>query len=330
MSKLPSKPLMTTVQVQNHFAIYSKQLRNHEEKLVNITVSNEQESTIAEQQIKSAKDLVKQINQINADLKSPYQETVKMIDSYFKKFMGSIDKALSVASSILLNYKVVEADRLKRLAEESIKALVDENAESLEVINKIRHIAETIKARIFGGWGHYRGEKTHFEPVRDIQGAKVLLDSLENNFPDITSYKSMAPTVAMLRELAINTLNSIIRDIEANTAPDMKFLETYLTKKIDAEIISEEKRLKKQTASSKKKVAQAPAQVMKGVRKLINYQVNDKSRIPLNYLEVDSKAVNDYVSINREIIKKRLDAADGKAIELIGGISFYYDKKVVG
>lgn len=122
----------------------------------------------------------------------------------------------------------------------------------------------------------------------------------------------------------------MILDIKKGFAPDKKFLNAIYTEKVNAEILGEEKRLKKAELSSKKKVISAPNAVMKGTRKTIKFHLTDKTKVPVNYLAVDEGAVNEYISVHREAIKKRLDDADGKAIELIGGISFYYDKKVIG
>ena len=330
MNNLPVKPLLSTAEVQKHFAVYGKQLAQHERQLVNLSVNNDQEADIALQQIKSAKDLVKTVTTVSKELKAPYQETVKTIDSYFKKFLGSINSAINVAGTIVLNYKTVQAQKLKEEAEKNLESVSKESVEGRELLDKITRIAETTKARIFGGLGWKRGVKTFYEGVNTIEECEALLESIESTFPDITTFRHMAPTIAMIKELSINTLNTMCIDIRKGFAPDRKFLNAIYTEKVNAEILGEEKRLKKQELASKKKVIQAPSMVMKGTRKTIQFKLTDKSRVPLNYLEVDEKAVNEYISLHRDAIKKRLDAADDKAIELIGGISFYYEKKVVG
>jgi hypothetical protein len=329
MSTLPAKSILSAEEIQKKFSAYKNQMAELETRLVNLNVSTQQDCDIATETLTKAKTLVKSIDEIQKDLKAPYTETSRQIESYFKKFAEPLNKAVKVASDIILNFKTIEANKAKEQEKENLKKVEEDFKDKIETLEKLSKIALSTIARLFGGMAKVAGKDTLFEGVNTLDDCTRLRVMFEQKFPSISDFGEMAPTAALIRETGLKALEDMESTLRKMKSPDKDFLKTIYEAKIMTEIASEQKRLNKTIIKAEKTVTTAAQVAMKGTRKEIKFVLTDISKVPLNYLELDETAIKNWIASNRELIKKRLDGSDAP-IEFIKGIQFYYDKKVIG
>lgn len=330
MSNLPTKSLLKNDEIQANFKAYKNEINKFETSLVNLKIENLNDCELATNSLTNAKTLVKTLSTIKDSLKSPYITTEKQIEEYFKLLVSPLNKAITVASNTILNFKTLEAQRLKENEKENLKNELQSFESKEKQLELLEKVANSSLARLFGGMAVIGGNKTLFEAPKDLNECQKLRFMFENKFPPMTSFGEFAPSVVVVKELSIKALNEIEQALKKNVTIDYEMLRKKFSIKIETEIQAEKKKFNKQKQKTEKQVKTAANIALKGIRKTIQFQLSDISLVPLNYLTIDEVAIKNYIASNRENLKKMLDETDKGFVEPIKGIQIYYDKNVFG
>ena len=314
-------------EVSKSFSVYRKSKEEIEEKLLAVNVTDEQSLQSAQLTFNRGKEMKDEIVKFSNELKSPFSETVNRIQSYFNAFIAPLSKNLDIASGKMLNFKTMESERLKEEANTKLEEVDKEFQVDLDNFNKLSKLCETSLCRIFGGTTTIGGKPTLFTQLNSIPECQHMRTVFEQKFPNPNSFGKYSPNVTMVKELSIQAINEIELGLKKNNLAEMPLGKLRLEEKFNLEMKKEAKRLDKEKKTQVKSIISASNIAMKGTRKTIAFQVLDMTKVPLTYLEVDEKAIQNYIASNREEIKAKLE--ENQSYEPIPGIKFYNNVTVV-
>lgn len=320
------KQVLKPEQIQKVFLSYKVQVERYEKDLTSLVINNDLDESSALMVYGKGKELLEKVTEIKKDFENPFAVALTDIRSYFTKFITPLSKSLEVGGNIILTYKSQKAESLKAAEEEKMKTLNDEFDLNFQKFETLKRIASNSIARIFGGIGKIKGIDTLFEMPSTVEECDSLKYSFENNFPSADNFGKFGPNSIMIKEYCLQKLNELRTMIANGKEIDNQFHKNLLSNKLESELEAEEKRLIKQKGADEKAVIKITASAFSNTRKTIKFEVMDISQIPLNYLMVNKKAVDDYEVVHREEIKAKLKDAD--TYEPIKGIKFYFEKKV--
>lgn len=313
-------------EVSKSFLPYRVKKEEVEKKLLEINITDEVSLNSAQMTFNRAKEIKDEITLFNGELKLPFAETVNRIQSYFNSFLSPLSKNIEIAQSRILNYKTLQA---KKAEEDATKMLEQINAEAQknrDDFSKLEKLCATSVCRIFGGSAVVGGVPTLFSQINSVQGAQHMRSVFENKFPNTDIFGKYASNAIMVKELAIQAINEIEIGLKGN-GYDFVLGKIKLEEKFQVDMKKEAKSLEKEQKTQVKTIEKGVKMVMSGTRKTIDYEEMDITKVPLTYLTIDDKKVNDFIATHREEIKKALEKND--SAELIQGIKFFMNVKVV-
>jgi hypothetical protein len=313
-------------EVSKSFTPFRVKKEEVEKNLLELKVEDEISLNSAQMTFNRGKEIQDEIVKFSAELKAPFTETANRIQSYFNAFVSPLTKNLEIAGNKILNYKTMEAEKVKEAANKQLEDVSNEFKQNKDNFDKLEKLCVISVCRIFGGSAVVGGKETLFTQLNSVEAAQHMRKVFEEKFPNPDTFGKFAANVIMAKELAIQSINEIEIGLKG-TGYDFNLGKIKLEEKFQVELKKEIKQLEKENKLQVKTIGKSVQSVMKGTRKTIDYELIDITKVPLTYLCLDEKKVDDYLATHREELKQML--ATHESVEAIKGVKFFNNVKVV-
>lgn len=325
----PDEKLLPAALIQSAFAQeegLQLQITNAMKDVELIIVDSEEKIAIANTRISTINSLMKVVEKLRTEIKSPYFEAGKDIDAYAKNLSNPMESAKKKLNQKVLGFKksqeaqlIIEQNQAKQKQEMDEKAKLNES-------NLLRRIREQITARLFGGqFVTGAGIVTPCEPAKNIPECTEIYLKLSQDFPlDFFKHlkKEAEDTMKELSDTVLNHQKKIAGLVAAGTLE--QYLVTARAKADGANVKAESETVNKIAEESKKeekKEELAMKKATKGIRKTIAFEIVDKRLVPDEFLSVDAVKVNEWIKNNKEKVQDGLSKEGSESP--ISGLRFY-------
>lgn len=298
-----------------------------------IKVMDESTLAIGQQNLSKINQLVKTIDAKRKELKDPYFQAGKQIDATANMLVEAAEKAIEHLKLEVKNWELKKQEEAKA-AQAALEAQAKEAQEKADAeANRISAIRSNIeKARTV--------LQSMYNHCTDVAKCEAAIVNIEHGYKKREEFEEFADEAYDLKDNYLNLIREKIVQFEsaATMSDEEKALaqaKEEITKqkmelaakeaqlKAQEEAIALEKARKAEEEKLKleqeKIQAAAEADKTRGVRHIWKTELVDKSKLILDWIAVDEKAVKEYLSANKETIK------DG---EVINGIKFYKEMSI--
>jgi len=308
-------------QIEQDFSGFKKLIEDYNAKISKIEVKDDVSETELSLMLKSLNDLDKQIDDKRKELNSPFQEQITLHNDVAKFVMGLTPQVLTEGRKKLADYRIRKEEENKRKAEE----LKKKAEEQKKTINADEAEQNVLKIRLL------EHAKSTILKIAETETYEQLNSVFDTEFRKYgwDEFKSVEKSVEKTKEIIKNAASSrkVFVMIEEPNEQQLKDAQTVLSQifKTKTDIEGLIKKLSEKTAKTVEKmeeVAVATIEANKltkastGLRKTWTFDVLDISKIPIEYLQVNEKAIKNYIAKNLQGTKKEEDVS-------IEGIRFY-------
>jgi len=291
-----------------------------------IKVDTKDKLPIANARLGTINELLKHIEKERKALKAPVLQTGKDIEAYANQLKTPLEQAKRNLNAKILGFKKaqeaeisIEHDEKKRQEDEKKKRKIWE-------VNLLDRIRQQINARLFGGQ-YVTGNGTVIPtlPAKSVQEVTEIYLKLVQDFPTAQFQLMSKEAETTLKELSDMVLNhqkqiaSLIKEgmLEKAVADKRHSAEND---RIIAQATSEDV-IAKQEAKVERDIAKEAKETTKGVRKTIDYSVENIADVPVTLLSIDPVKVNEYIKNNKQLILNGINKE--KQESPVPGIRFY-------
>lgn len=287
----------------------------------------------AEDRVRDANDLIKNIKKIEDVTKKPYYESYKHIMSYSKLLQEQITSASQIARSNIQSYKTIEAAKKRaqiQKAEEEAQKNLEKKQQKINLLNLI---VNQMLARIYGGkFETSSGREEVVPPCYNVSDVLRIRNSFKNSFPEQEKFsdimKSYAETHSLINDELIwakETIEKMNSDDElvANKATnDFDARKNYIRSKFLKMAEKSEKRVEKEVMKETRTIQNEAKEYSKGIRNVLVFKVTDFSNVSDAFKEINESELRQYMSKHSDRIKELVK--EGKGDGVLNGIEFEF------
>lgn len=331
--------LVSTDVLTEKFKYIASKIAELEKSSLELKVDSDETLVIAENNTSISHGLIKEIDALRVNIKAPYAETVKVIDSYCKTVSANAERLKIRFASEVAKFKTIKEAQLKAEAEAKMKEVRAAEEAKTEESSKLVRIREQLTARIYGGT--FRKKDGTSVPVAGCMNAeqcKSLEEWITKSVPPISDFKYF-PTeyedmlLSIKSKLAQHASDLI--DLEKNDYPSAT--EGAMRRINESRALSEVennetkellgKKIEKEIKGEVRSITNEISAAGKGIRSRVVFDAipERELEVPRDFLSLDSTKVNAYINDNREKIES--DIKEGK--ETVPGLKFSFDTKFV-
>lgn len=294
-------------------------------RLNQTAVANDQQLDTAERTVKEATKYLGDIKKYHDEQKKPFKEIGDVIDSVTKtEYSTVLENAKSAALKQITNYKnikIAQAAAAQRKAQEEANAKQQQLEKQRQLVDHRMRMAE---AKVFGGsYTKHSGEQLTYPMLSTAEECRKAEYTFQNKFPIDGVSDELQTYLRITRDLAVKTL----RDMASVFDEGVEIAEriSYIKRTFDEEIENVRNRIgikiEKVVQAEVKSANRAVSAASKGVIAKIDWTVEDLSKVPVEYLQLNEAAIREFTQgDNREKVLKQIK--EGKGGEIISGIHF--------
>ena len=294
-------------------------------RLNQTAVTNDIQLDTAERTVKEATKYLGDIKKYHDEQKKPFKEIGDVIDTVTKvEYSTVLENAKSAALKQITNYKnlkLAQAAEEKRKADEAARKLQEELEEQRKLVDRRMRMAT---AKVFGGsYTKNSGEQMTFPMLYTVEECRKAEDMFQNKFPIDGVSDELQTYLRITKDLSVKTLRQMA-DI-FNEGLEIAERISYIKRDYDEEIENIRNRIgikiEKVVKAEVKSASMAVNAAAKGIIAKIDWTIEDLSKVPVEYLQLNDAAVRAFTQgDNRENVLKQIK--DGKGGEIIAGIHF--------
>jgi len=290
-----------------------------------INIDSKEKLPIANSRLGTLNELLKHIEKMRKEVKTPYLQAGKDIENYANSLKIPLENAKKKLSAKILGFKkeeeakiTIEQNEKKRQEEEKKKRKEWE-------INLLDRIRIQVNARLFGGqYITGNGTIVPCSPAQNVQQVTEIYLKLSQEFP-MSQFNFMKKEAEKaFKELSDTILNhqkkiaTLIKEgkLEETIAKDRNKAEAErLAGKAQAEL-----NVEKEEENINRKFDKELKESTKGIRKTIEWTVTNIADVPIRFLTIDPAKVSEFISENKQLVKNSIDEEKASPIP---GIRFY-------
>jgi hypothetical protein len=334
---ITNEPLVSTEIISSKFSHFSKNIEVVKEYAVSLVIENDEGLTIADNNLKSINESLKNIDKVRKTFKDPYLTACNDIDNYVKEnFTIPLEENKSLITKSVTSYKTIQTAQAKLKLEKEQQKVKETLKEKEEEITRLSRIENQLLARIYGGsWMNAKGIKNTSLGCQRYKETEEVLDIIKEKMPPVESFKHLVDEYNsmkkdMLIKLAKHKSNLIelisedpaIRERATNNIRNSKIAAGIeMNDKKDNISVQVQKEVAKETKAAKKQVAETS----KGMRKTLKFEAVDITKVPKEFLMLNESAVREWAKNNKEAISKQMLEGDS----IIDGIKYSLEEKYV-
>lgn len=291
-----------------------------------ITVNNQQELEIAKSRVLDAGSWIKMIVADHKKLKTPFLEVTRILDAEKKKIEESFSQSKSTIETKITFYETIEKRRIAEELAEKLREKEKQDALILADTAKINNIVSNVKAFLYGGT--VNNSKGSFQKTGCFTIAEVekVEEGIKKSLPGPAEFREecsqvyqesmrlIGEMIVARKQSLLTTAGNVISDEEASVLADTNTIVVDQARRLNAGTIAIER------------LAEVNE---KGMRRTIEYEVFDVSRVPREFLMIDESKLNKYKIDNREKILEALKDNKAGGHTFIDGIRFSVDMKSI-
>lgn len=243
--------------------------------------------SMANQVLSEAKELMKAVDKKRSEIKKPFLEMGKLIDSVAGEVIGPIEEALEKGKIKLGEWNKKQQEEVERLRKnqyqllQDIKTNLDSKIAKLETVEQCERLTASVNAK----W------------PADSEFGQYLIEA---------------------NELKANYLTSIANKAELIKSKGTKNEQAAIAK------VEESKKAVEETATAieeqKEVVDATPLANTSKTRKVWKFEIVDESKMPRNFLSPDNVKIREYMNSKKEYMEENF-----KGECIVGGVRFYID-----
>ncbi len=252
---------------------------------------------MAQQVVSQTKEFEKAVEAKRAEIKKPYLDAGKEIDSIAKSINDPVRKGLNFAE-----------EQLRAWNEAEKKRVANANAANQKLADHLQKVQDAINIKL----------ATCITP----DDCDKLIASIKANFPNPASYGIYEEQAHKVKENYIQLLEVRKATVKAATG-NSATAATEVAKSIETAAIVQEQIVqnKQEIEETKQIVQENNVAITSKVRKTWKFEVADEAKLPRQFLSADDAKIRAYLTANEAKIKA--DDTD----KIIGGVRFYLDEK---
>lgn len=294
-----------------------------------IKVVDESTLAVCQQNLSKINQLVKTVDEKRIEIKAPYLEASKSIDSTAKSLTEMAVKAVEHLKNEVKEWEKARIERERKAQEELDRKFLEETAAREAEANRKAAINDYIQNKALVTL------KSLYESCVDVDSCVKAQQVIEENYKPREFFQEYADLAYQYRDNYLTMIRTkqvafahtgmmseeelklrAEKEAIANQKMELAAKEAELAAK-EAEIEAgrlrkaEEERLQQEAEKLK---MEADSDKTRGVRHTWKTELVDKSKLIQDWIAVDEAAVKEYLKANKETIK------DG---EIINGVKFY-------
>lgn len=261
-----------------------------------IQITDANTLAMAQQVLAQANEFDKAVEKKRKELKEPYLEAGKEIDTIAKSITDGVKKGLELGKQKLRAWNDSEALRKN-----------EEDAANQKLVDYLKKVEDAISLKL--------------AQANTVELCNALIESINKNFPALAIFGIYEEQAAKSKDNFIKLLETRIGIYETATG-NTPFAAEQVVQKLE-----EQQVVQQQIVENAKEVEEAKAIVMENnvamtskVRKTWRFEVADELKLPRNFLSQDDTKIRAYMTE----IKAELEASEKKEI-IRGGVRFYLD-----
>jgi hypothetical protein len=323
--------------IRGKFGNVSKEITRFQSYVEIMKIDDEDTLKIAENNAGLVKDSINSIEKVRKELKQPYFDTGKTIDSIAKEMTAPLDTVKAKITDEITNYKNLQAAIAAQAAEkaaENANKLADEKAAEIERISRIE---SQITARLYGGhWFNSNKQRKDSAGCLQPVDCENLLSTVNEKIPSIDEFTHMKDQYSemttrvkkKINEFKINLIESMSR---SQTVKDNALKQIEEKRGAgQADINNQKDELKQEVIDENRKTIKAATNEVsaatKGVRKTLVIEVDDIEKVPKEWLLINEVKIREWASENKIDLKDKI-SKEGSAV--VNGIKFTLSSKYV-
>ena len=285
-------------------------------QLLQVKVMDDSTLSICQQNLSKVNSIVKTIEEKRVELKAPYLEAGKQIDSLCKSITDLAVKSITHAKSEIANWENARlALAAKAQAEIDAKAKIEADKIAANEARKkgiLDFISTTLKPYL----------QSTYDSLKSAEDCDVFLAKIKKDFPGEAKFQEYLQDANQIRDNYIDLINgkkaqfSAAANISESELALMKEKErlTLMQQELDNEKLrvkqleesaklERERKAAEELAELEKAKLQAAADLekTKGVRYLWRYEVVDINDVPKEWLMIDDSKVKEYLKANKDM-----------------------------
>lgn len=237
-----------------------------------IKIADENTLSMAQQVLSKSNQLYKSIEEKRSEIKKPYLDAGKTIDSIAKEIMAPLEEGLKFGKQ-----------ELQKWNDEQVRLQKEKEEENAKIVGRINKIREQLQAKV--------------SECNTPEKCKNLIDSINKVFPAVETFKQYAQDAKMVKDNFITLLQIRRQTYEAALSGNVDLVAQNIQeiKAVEAEnienaaIVEEKKEL----------ITENNTVVKSAVRKAWKYEVVDLNSIPFSFFTLDDKKVKEYMAANK-------------------------------
>jgi hypothetical protein len=265
-------------------------------KCMAIQISDANTLAMAQQILGAAKEFEKAVDAKRAELKKPYLEEGRKIDSVAKSIMDGVTKAIDAGKLKLRAWNDSEQLRIN-----------EENAANQKLVDHLKKVEDAISIKL--------------AQANTPELCDALIASINKNFPEVEMY-------GIYEEQATRSKENFIKLLETRkTIFETAGGNTPFAAEQVAQQLEEQKVIEQQVVQNSQDIEEAKAIVIESnvantskVRKTWKFEIVDETKLPRQFLSADDVKIRAYMNENKE----KLEATPKKEMT-VAGVRFYLD-----
>jgi len=243
--------------------------------------------------VSKAKEVITAVDSKRKEIKQPYFEAGKLIDSLAKTVLGPLEEGMEQVKAKL---KIWNAEQ-----EKLQKSIEIENQKKYELLKGIEaQLNEKVKIAV------------------TPEQCQTLIDSINQKFPSPERFVPYASEANLIKAKFIQLLTSKRQLAEAAATNDANKVQEAID--AQAEIVEEQQEVSVAIEERKEFTAEANVAVKSKTRKVWKFEIVDDAKLPRQFLSADEKKIREYMNANKSTFGKEKTA---------GGVRFYEDETPV-
>lgn len=306
-------------EMEKKFAVLKAKVDEVAKNCKEIEITDEVSHAIGRNIAIEANELFKTIEEKRKAIKKPYKETGDMIDAVAKTLTGGLNNAIVSARQKIKEY----SDTVEKKAKEDLEKLQKEKDENAESASDQIVFLEQIRLEYSQLYKKFKEIVAKTDPKTVQDEVSKLLKS----FKKPGEYKHYKADTKDFRDFISVTGENKVSFLEGSEVADKEHFDknsiaflkfkNYLIEKINDEIEDISNRNKGENIEVISKIVEASSVKIDGNRKVWKFEVEDASKVPVDYLTVDTDKI-------KELMKNTKD----KSTLAIPGIKFFQDTTV--
>jgi len=335
MSKKEETPLVlanvSLLTVPNAIA---EQFRKFDDKIIkpneirDFEVNTDESQSIAESKIRQVNSIKSAVEEKRKELNNPLNYIKNIVQQEAKRRDDDCVMTKSILNKKVTDFKNLKIAQLQ--AQENAKRKEEEAdlKRKEAILDRINLILSNLTSFLFGGEVKTtKGDIIEKDAPESVDDLNVLKDYISKQFPDFSIFQEYESTMAEYYEMFMSDVEAFKIFIEHGQTEAISKLKIKYYNLCNRTEEQAKKVIEKEEKEIDKKLEKELKDASKGFRENLVYDVINMAEIPVRFLMVDPKKINDFIARNRDELKEKAKQNEGH--KPIPGIQFRIERKNV-